>query len=125
MDTLRGIRYAEYVPNHRFFYTPNDLLANQWQLPHIDAEPAWSITQGVDSIEIAIVDNAVLLSHQDLSAEIYTNSAETAGNGIDDDGNGYVDDINGWDAADNDNDPSPPAWATNSQFTHGTHVVTP
>lgn len=123
LDAIEVVDYAEPVPRYRFFYTPNDLQGNQWHLSQIDAENAWDIEQGVDSITVAIVDDAVRLSHQDLSGSIHTNPGEIPGNGIDDDGNGYVDDVNGWDAADNDNDPNPPGYATNSTFTHGTHVA--
>ncbi len=123
LEQHEEVLYAEQVPRYRFFYTPNDLQGTQWSLPKINAELAWDIEQGVDSIDIAVIDNAIRYSHEDLIGALDTNTAEVAGNGVDDDGNGYIDDRIGWDAANNDNDPSPPGWATNSQFTHGTHVA--
>lgn len=116
------IDYIEKVPEYDFFYTPNDLGSGQWNLSQINAELAWNETTGAN-VPIAIVDNAVQISHVDLSSNIYINPNEIAGNGIDDDNNGYIDDVTGWDAADNDNDPSPPANANASYFSHGTHCA--
>ncbi len=119
---LDYIEYAEKVPLYKTSLTPNDLHPNQWHLPQILAEAAWDITTGSASVVIAIVDDAVLLSHEDLAPVIWVNPGEIPGNGIDDEPNGYIDDINGWDAADNDNDPNP-VNPTNSYFTHGTHCA--
>ncbi len=47
---------------------------------------------------IAIIDTGVDIDHPDLSANIWTNSAEQGGAaGQDDDGNGFRDDVHGWD----------------------------
>ena len=47
---------------------------------------------------IAIIDTGVDIDHPDLSANIWTNSAEQGGAaGQDDDGNGFADDVHGWD----------------------------
>ncbi|MBL4652178.1 MAG: S8 family serine peptidase [Flavobacteriales bacterium] len=120
IEKFSFIEFSERVPQMEFFYTPNDLHPNQWNLVTIQAEQAWNITQGNANIKIGMVDDAVLLSHEDLQAVIWTNPNEISGNGIDDDNNGYVDDVNGWDTADNDNNPNPLS-STNSYFTHGTH----
>jgi hypothetical protein len=75
-------------------------------------------------VKVAVVDNAVKISHPDLAPSIYNNPGEIPSNGLDDDNNGYVDDVNGWDAADNDNDPEPPANSLATQyglFDHGSH----
>jgi subtilisin family serine protease len=110
-------------------FGPNDTeYTNQWFLDHygqngtktnedIRAAQAWDVTQGGSpDIVIAIIDSGVDMEHPDLSANIFTNTAEWPPNGADDDGNGYVDDYRGWDFADGDNDPSP--IATNDN--HGT-----
>lgn len=123
LEEEEDVVYAEKVPRHHFSYTPNDLQPGQWSLPRISAESAWDLEKGVDSIDIAVIDNAFRITHEDLLSELDTNTDEIAGNGVDDDGNGYVDDVHGWDAADNDNDPTPPPSASNSNFTHGTHVA--
>ena len=120
LSSLEFIEYAEKVPLYECSLTPNDLHPNQWNLTQIQSEAAWDITTGSANVVIAIVDDAVLLSHEDLAPVIWVNTGEVPGNSLDDDGNGYIDDINGWDAADNDNDPNP-VNPTNSYFTHGTH----
>ncbi|PCH99135.1 MAG: hypothetical protein COB85_00675, partial [Bacteroidetes bacterium] len=122
LSQLPFIEYAEKVPGYKFFYTPNDIHPNQWHIAKVLAEEAWDITTGNTNIVIAMVDDAILLSHEDLAPSIWVNPLEIPGNGIDDEPNGYIDDINGWDAADNDNDPNP-LNPTNSYFTHGTHCA--
>lgn len=118
------VELVERVPRYELFYTPNDPdLPQQWNLQTVQGENAWDLSTGSNAVTIAIVDDAVLLSHQDLAPNLWVNPGEIPGNNIDDDGNGYVDDINGYDVADGDNDPSPPGTATNSNFTHGTHVA--
>ncbi|MEM7036824.1 MAG: S8 family serine peptidase, partial [Bacteroidota bacterium] len=128
MTELRAhpaVEYVERVPAYELFYTPNDpQLANQWNLATVQAQNAWDISQGNTNVVVAIVDDAVLLNHQDLNGNLWVNTGEIAGNNIDDDGNGYTDDINGYDVADGDPDPNPPAGTvSNSNFTHGTHVA--
>ena len=86
----------------------------------IDAPEAWDIaTGGVtplgDTIVVAIVDGGMMLTHADLTPNLWTNWGEISGNGIDDDGNGYVDDVHGWNAySSNGSVPSDG---------HGTHVA--
>lgn len=129
IQTLEGfpeVVFAEAIPqNHIFPYTPNDPdLPNQWGLSKVQAFDAWDLAQGGPSVTIAIVDDAVRLTHQDLAGNIWSNPNEIPNNNLDDDNNGYIDDINGWDAADNDNNPAPPAASvSNSVFTHGTHCA--
>src|SRR5450755_324548 len=45
---------------------------------------------------VAVIDEGVDISHEDLVGHIWTNKKEVPGNGIDDDKNGYIDDIHGW-----------------------------
>lgn len=114
------IEYVEKVPILKPTLVPNDpSYSTQWHLDKIAAEAAWSRFSTGGTAVIAIVDDAVDISHPDLAPNLWVNPGEIAGNSIDDDGNGYVDDVNGWDVASNDNDPSPPS----STFRHGTHVA--
>ncbi len=114
------IEYAEKVPLTQLFITPNDpSYGSQWFLTKINAPNAWNIFNGNSNITIAVVDNAIQVTHTDLSANVWVNPNEIAGNGLDDDGNGFVDDINGYDVADDDNNPNPP----NTSFNHGTHCA--
>ena len=45
---------------------------------------------------VAVIDEGVDISQEDLHGHIWTNQKEVAGNGIDDDHNGYTDDTHGW-----------------------------
>lgn len=133
------VEYAERVPKMSLFTTPDDLggstpgtAPNQWYLHKIKAQAAWDVHNGTKplkrQIKIAIVDDAIWLAHPDLSDVIYTNIGELPlPDGIDNDNNGYIDDIQGWDAAENDNNPNPPAplppGLNFPNFSHGTHVA--
>lgn len=122
LEELAFVEFAERVPLHRIFLTPNDIHPDQYNVLITNTEPAWDITTGDFDIVIGMVDDAVLLDHEDLAGNIWTNVGEIPGNGVDDDGNGYIDDINGWDAADNDPDPNP-LNPTDNYFSHGTHCA--
>ena len=110
------IEYAEKVPLYRISYVPDDFNSNVlWGLAKINATQAWDISKGSANVVVAVVDNAVRITHQDLQANIWINP------GIND---GYSNDINGWDIADNDNNPNPPPGInSSSDFNHGTHVA--
>lgn len=118
------VGYAERVPLLRTTLTPNDLgpasgTNNQYGLWKISAQEAWDLHTGNASTKVAIVDDAVLISHPDLQANVWVNPGEIPGNNIDDDMNGYVDDVNGYDVADNDNTVLP----NTNDMSHGTHVA--
>lgn len=127
LERIPYILYSEKIPIYKNSLIPNDSDYSdpfkRWHLDRIDASDAWNISQGCANVKIAIVDDAVLLNHEDLNSAIYINPNEIPNNGIDDDNNGYIDDVRGFDVADNDNNPSPPATATASYFSHGTHVA--
>lgn len=116
---LDYIEYAEGVPVYRSHFTPNDYEPlRQPYLPIINAEDAWTLSQGSEDVVIAIVDDAIQLNHEDLGPNIWVNPGEVPDNGIDDDGNGFVDDVNGYNVAFRDNNPSP----RNNDLFHGTLV---
>jgi len=110
------IEYAEKVPLYRISYIPNDYNGNtQWGLSIINAPQAWDISKGSSNVVVAVVDNAIRITHSDLQANIWVNP------GTD---NGYPGDIHGWNIVDNDNNPNPPAGInSSSDFNHGTHVA--
>jgi serine protease len=102
----------------------DELYNMQWSLEQIHARDAWEVADGSAEVKVAIVDNAVRASHEDLVANRWVNLLEIADNQLDDDGNGFVDDIYGYDVADDDNNPEPPVGSLNSgNFTHGTHCA--
>jgi serine protease len=118
LETNKDVEYAEKVPLMKTDITPNDPTFPS-HLTQINAQNAWNVFNGSSNITLAIVDNAVMWTHQDLVANTYTNTGEIPSNGIDDDANGYVDDVNGWDVADGDNNAIP----TNTLMDHGTHCA--
>ncbi|MCM8530605.1 MAG: S8 family serine peptidase, partial [Lentisphaeraceae bacterium] len=127
-STISTLRYAEpdYIIHSSL--SPNDTSYNSlWGLHNtgqtggttdadIDAPEAWAITTGSSSVVVAVIDTGVDYTHNDLAANMWINTGETAGNGLDDDGNGYIDDIYGYDFHNNDANPM------DDQY-HGTHVA--
>ncbi len=69
---------------------------------NINAEAAWEISQG-EGVTIAVIDTGIDYTHEDLTDNIWSNTAEIPENGVDDDGNGYIDDTRGWNFAGSDN----------------------
>lgn len=73
----------------------------------IGINESWKVVNNNDNnIVIAIIDNGILISHEDLSDNIWNNKPEISGNLIDDDNNGFIDDIIGWNFEKNSNDVS-------------------
>lgn len=89
----------------------------------MNAEQSWSLNKGNCGVVIAVIDDAIDTTHEDLRAAIWKNTNESPGTGVDNDNNGYIDDYFGWNAADNNNDPTPPSNARNNFFDHGTHCA--
>jgi len=124
LETLPICDYAEQSPLYTTDFTPNDVHANQWYLSKIQATGAWDVSQGNQNIVIAIIDNGVRTTHEDLAGNLWVNAGEIAGNSFDDDFNGYTDDRNGYDVADRDGNPNPPTGiSTSDAFNHGTHCA--
>jgi len=96
--------------------------STMWFLDHIGISRVAIHEAPSTPVVVAIVDDGVRVSHQDLKGFIWTNPGETPGNLLDDDGNGFVDDIHGWDVSDNDPVAKPPDSRLN-EFYHGTHLA--
>lgn len=129
--------YAE--PNYLRYKTatPNDpLFEHLWGLRNtgqsggtagmdIKAEPAWNITTGSRNVVVAVIDEGIDPTHQDLQSNMWINPGETPGNGLDDDANGFVDDVNGYDFVNNNGGvyDGPGTNPDGSEIdAHGTHV---
>jgi hypothetical protein len=93
-----------------------------WYLDAIQAPSNIAPDPAHEPIVVAIVDDAVRVSHRDLHPFIWRNPREIPGNRIDDDGNGHVDDVRGWDVSDGDPEVVPPPDRL-TEFYHGTHLA--
>ena len=82
-------------------------MVDQWGLFQVEAEGGWVDHTGSPDVVIAVLDSGVDLDHDDLWANIWTNTGEIPNNDTDDDGNGFIDDVNGYDfCGDNVGDPN-------------------
>lgn len=110
LSSDNDIEYIQKSVTYKLDFIPNDSLINeQWALNKIQAFQAWDITQGSDSVLLAIIDTGIDYFHPDLKNQIFINTGETGldnfGNDkrfnfIDDDQNGFIDDYRGWDFTD-------------------------
>jgi subtilisin family serine protease len=102
LERRADVRYAH--PNHVYRLTliPNDSsFGSLWGLNQpsdadIDAPEAWDVTQGSDSVTVAVVDSGIDYNHPDIQANMWAGR--------------------GWDFANADNNPM-------DDNGHGTHVA--
>ena len=85
----------------------------------VNVKDAWRYCTGDPSIIVAVIDEGVDYTHEDLKANMWTNTGEVAGNKIDDDGNGFVDDVHGI----NHITGGEITWNKSGDSGHGTHVA--
>lgn len=87
----------------------------------VNCAQAWELCAGDPSIVVAVVDEGVMYSHEDLAANMWINTAEKNGSSNrDDDGNGYKDDVYGYNFVGNTGSVS---WDAYGDVSHGTHVA--
>ncbi|MHB8780431.1 MAG: S8 family peptidase [Candidatus Geothermincolia bacterium] len=85
------VEYVEVDQVRSISWTPNDPdYDRQWHLPSIAADAAWDVTQGSNSVILAVIDTGVAYNHGDLSANCVAgyNFAYENSNPYDDNGHG-------------------------------------
>lgn len=85
----------------------------------VNIRDAWRIETGDPSVIVAIVDEGVKYTHEDLADAMWVNEDEIPDNGIDDDKNGYVDDIHGYNFLSD----GAISWGRYGDTGHATHVA--
>ena len=102
--------------------TPNDPLfldGRQYALQKISASQAWDTTTGSSNVVVAVIDQGIDNTHQDLAANMWQNPVDSSVNGVDDDGNGFVDDVRGFNFVNNNFQ----IFSNSDLETHATHVA--
>jgi PKD repeat protein len=103
LSSNNSIAYAEKKELHKHFLTPNDLGANStsgtgmWHLYRMSAPQAWDLSTGDASIVVAVTDDAILTTHEDLQNKL----------------------VQGFDAPTGGTNPNP---CGSNNGNHGTHV---
>ena len=87
----------------------------------VNVVPAWKLCTGDPSIVVAVLDEGVMNTHEDLKNNIWVNEKELNGqSGVDDDGNGYKDDIYGFNFT---TMKGTITWDKSGDTGHGSHVA--
>lgn len=134
IQKLNGLSEVEYAePNYVYYHdaTSNDPYytnGSLWGMYGDATSPsnqygsqageAWAAGHtGSSSVIVGVIDEGIMTTHEDLSANIWVNPYDPK-DGKDNDGNGYVDDVNGWDFDGNNS-----SVYDGSKDDHGTHVA--
>ncbi|MDI6804092.1 MAG: S8 family peptidase [Bacteroidota bacterium] len=134
VHALQGQADVEYAePNYIYYHTatsndPYYTNGSLWGMYGDATSPAnqfgsqageaWAAGNvGLNTVIVGIIDEGIMITHEDLVANIWVNPFDP-NDGIDNDGNGYIDDINGWDFVNNDK-----TVYDGASDDHGTHVA--
>ena len=86
----------------------------------VNCKEAWEKCTGDPSIIVAVMDEGVMYNHEDLKANMWTNSLEELGSDEDKDGNGYAGDVHGYNFV---TDCGIITYSNIEDVGHGTHVA--
>ncbi len=87
----------------------------------VNVVPAWKLCKGDPSIVVAVLDEGVMNTHEDLANNIWVNKTELNGRAdFDDDSNGYKDDVYGFNFS---TLKGTITWNNQGDSGHGSHVA--
>ncbi len=109
-----------FADQWHYYNTGSGIHEKQVAGADVNVKEAWKYTTGDPSIIVAVIDEGVDYTHEDLAANMWVNKGEIPNNGKDDDGNGYIDDVYGYNHQSADGKIS---WAEKGDSGHGTHVA--
>lgn len=139
---LKPVHSGKTIESQGFASTKTDtglpfddpMLADQWNLINtgdksiastavegadVGVKDAWRLCAGIPDVVVAVLDEGVRVTHEDLVNALWVNQKEKNGTGgKDDDDNGYADDTNGYNFAEGKSRPS-----ASYGHDHGTHVA--
>ncbi|MEG2181038.1 MAG: S8 family serine peptidase [Bacteroidales bacterium] len=117
----RAATKTEYAVNDPYFpdqwhYQNTGQIASGVKGADINVVEAWKKRMAANTVIVAVMDQGVDYSHEDLRANMWVNEVEANGQpGVDDDGNGLIDDIYGFDFGN--------GYGQIEKGNHGTHVA--
>ena len=118
--TVDNVNDPGFVDQWHYYNTGEGIHAKQVAGADVNVKEAWKYTTGDPSIIVAVIDEGVDYTHDDLKANMWVNKGEVPNNDKDDDGNGYVDDVYGYNHQSTDGKIT---WAEKGDSGHGTHVA--
>ena len=116
---VEGVNDPGFKDQWHYYNTGSGIHEKQVAGMDVNVKDAWKICTGDPSIIVAVIDEGVDYTHEDLKTNMWVNKGEIAGNGIDDDKNGYIDDVYGH----NHCTGGEVSWNASGDRGHGTHVA--
>ena len=117
--SVESVNDPAFKNQWHYYNTGSGIHENQVAGLDVNGKDAWQYCTGDASIIVAVIDEGVDYTHEDLKANMWVNKGEIADNGIDDDGNGYIDDVHGY----NHCTGGGISWNASGDSGHGTHVA--
>lgn len=117
--TVSEVNDPAFKDQWHYYNTGSGIHENQVAGMDVNVKDAWRYCTGDPSIIVAIIDEGVDYTHEDLKDNMWVNAGEIARNGKDDDGNGFVDDVYGF----NHYTQGEISWNEQGDSGHGTHVA--
>lgn len=117
--TVSEVNDPGFKDQWHYYNTGSGIHEKQVAGMDVNVKDAWRYCTGDPSIIVAVIDEGVDYTHEDLKDNMWVNRGEIAGNGKDDDGNRFVDDVYGF----NHCAQGAISWNESGDSGHGTHVA--